>query len=86
MTGMTKRALRIVPPHCRSAWIVLPPLLVNLNHLYCLDVSCPVPDTPREANDAAGKAMQRKTHPDAGGSDAEFQEVQEAIEEVLARP
>jgi hypothetical protein len=30
--------------------------------------------------------MQRMTHPDAGGSDAEFQEVQEAIEEVLARP
>jgi hypothetical protein len=26
--------------------------------------------------------MQRKTHPDAGGSDADFQEVQEAIREA----
>ena len=40
------------------------------------------PDAPREVIEAAGKAMQRKTHPDAGGSDAEFQEVQEAIREA----
>ena len=33
------------------------------------------------ANEAEGKAMQRKTHPDAGGSAAELQEVQEAISE-----
>jgi hypothetical protein len=31
---------------------------------------------------ATGKAMQRKTHPDAGGSDVEFQEVQDAISEA----
>jgi hypothetical protein len=28
-------------------------------------------------------AMQRKTHPDAGGSDADFKELQEAIRESL---
>jgi hypothetical protein len=39
------------------------------------------PDAPREVIEAAGKAMQRKTHADAGGSDWEFQEVQEAIAE-----
>jgi hypothetical protein len=33
--------------------------------------------------DTAGKAMQRKTHPDAGGSDEDFQEVQEAIREAV---
>jgi hypothetical protein len=27
--------------------------------------------------------MQRKTHPDAGGSEADFEEVQEAISESL---
>jgi hypothetical protein len=37
------------------------------------------PDAPREVIEAAGKAMQRKTHPDAGGSTVDFQEVQEAI-------
>jgi hypothetical protein len=41
------------------------------------------PDPPREVIEAAGKAMQRKTHPDAGGSDVEFEEVQEAISESL---
>jgi hypothetical protein len=39
------------------------------------------PDAPRGVIEAAGKAMQRKTHPDVGGNDAEFQEVQEAISE-----
>jgi hypothetical protein len=34
------------------------------------------------ANEAACKVMQRKTHPDAGGSDEDFQEVQEAISEA----
>ena len=37
--------------------------------------------TPENVIEAAGKAMQRKTHLDAGGSDADFQEVQEAIRE-----
>ena len=37
------------------------------------------PDAPGEVIEAAGKAMQRKTHPDAGGGDSDFQEVQEAI-------
>jgi hypothetical protein len=41
------------------------------------------PDAPQEVIGAAGKAMQRKTHPDAGGSDTEFQEVQDAISEAL---
>jgi hypothetical protein len=40
------------------------------------------PDAPREVIEAAGKAMQRKTHPDAGGSDADFQDVQDAIGEA----
>jgi hypothetical protein len=40
------------------------------------------PDAPREVIEAAGKAMQRKTHPDVGGSEAEFYEVQEAISEA----
>jgi hypothetical protein len=40
------------------------------------------PDAPREVIEAAGKAMQRKTHPDAGGSDADFQDVQDAIREA----
>jgi hypothetical protein len=40
------------------------------------------PDAPREVIEAAGKAMQRKTHPDAGGSELEFNEVQEAIQEA----
>jgi hypothetical protein len=39
-------------------------------------------DAPREVVEAAGKAMQRKTHPDAGGSDTAFKEVQDAIEET----
>jgi hypothetical protein len=39
------------------------------------------PEAPREVIEAAGKAMQRKTHPDAGGRDAEL-EVQEAIREA----
>jgi len=39
-------------------------------------------DAPREVIEAAGKAMQRKTHPDAGGSDADFQDVQDAIGEA----
>lgn len=38
------------------------------------------------ANEAAGKAVQRKTHPDAGGTDEDFQESQEAIKEGAARP
>ena len=46
----------------------------------CLGVA---PDAPREVIEAAGKAMQRKTHPDADGSDWEFQEVQEAIQEAM---
>lgn len=41
-------------------------------------------DAPREVIEAASKAMQRKTHPDTGGSDVEFQEVQEAIREATA--
>jgi hypothetical protein len=41
------------------------------------------PDAPREVIEAAGKAMQRKTHPDAGGRDADFQEVQQAIREAI---
>jgi hypothetical protein len=40
------------------------------------------PDAPREVIEAASKAMQRKTHPDAGGGDEDFQEVQEAISEA----
>jgi hypothetical protein len=40
------------------------------------------PDAPREVIGAAGEAMQRKTHPDAGGSDADFQDVQEPIREA----
>ena len=40
------------------------------------------PDAPREVVEAAGKAMQRKTHPDVGGTDVDFQEVQDAIEEA----
>ena len=36
------------------------------------------PDAPREVIEAAGKAMQRKTHPDVGGNDLDFQEVQDA--------
>ena len=35
-----------------------------------------------EVIEAAGKAMQRKTHPGAGGNDTDFQEVQEAIGEA----
>ena len=42
------------------------------------------PDAPREVIDAACKAMQRKTHPDAGGPDADVQEVQVAIREASA--
>jgi hypothetical protein len=41
--------------------------------------------TPENVIEAAGKAMQRKTHLDAGGSDADFQEVQEAIRESTQR-
>jgi hypothetical protein len=41
------------------------------------------PDAPREVVEAAGKAMLRKTHPDAGGTDAEFQEAQEAIRNAI---
>ena len=40
------------------------------------------PDAPREVVEAAGKAMQRKTHPDVGGNDLDFQEVQGAIAEA----
>ena len=40
------------------------------------------PDGPREVIEAAGKAMQRKTHPDAGRGEADFQDVQEAIREA----
>jgi hypothetical protein len=40
------------------------------------------PAAPRKVVEAAGKAMQRKTHSDAGGSEADFQEVQEAIREA----
>jgi hypothetical protein len=40
------------------------------------------PDAPREVIEAAGKAMQRKTHPDAGGSAEDFQEAQKAIRET----
>jgi DnaJ-class molecular chaperone len=43
------------------------------------------PDAPREVIEAAGKAMQRKTHPDAGGSEVDFNEVQEAIDEAMSR-
>lgn len=46
------------------------------------DVLGVAPDAPREVIEAAGKAMQRKTHPDAGGSEAAFQEVQDAIAEA----
>jgi hypothetical protein len=41
------------------------------------------PDAPRELVEAAGKVMQRKTHPDTGGTDTAFQEVQNAIAEGL---
>jgi len=44
-------------------------------------LSTPTRRTPENVIEAAGKAMQRKTHLDAGGSDADFQEVQEAIRE-----
>ena len=40
------------------------------------------PDASMEVIEAAGKAMQRKTHPGAGGNDTDFQEVQEAIREA----
>ena len=59
-----------------------PPLLVNLNHLSGLDATCLAADPPRASDELAGKAMQRKTHPDAGGNDEDFQEVQEAIREA----
>jgi hypothetical protein len=49
MKGMTKRALGIVPPHCRNRWKVLPPDLVNLNHLSLPDPSCLVPEAIRES-------------------------------------
>ena len=39
--------------------------------------------TPQEVIEAAGNAMQRKTHPD-GGSDTDFQKVQEAIQEATS--
>jgi hypothetical protein len=45
-----------------------------------LDVA---PDAPREVIEAAGMAMRRKTHPDTGGTDWEFQEVQQAIRDAL---
>jgi hypothetical protein len=32
--------------------------------------------------EAASKVMQRRTHPDVGGSDVDFPEVQEAIREA----
>jgi hypothetical protein len=38
-------------------------------------------DAPREVIEAAGKAMQRRTHSDAGGSTVDFQAVQDAIAE-----
>jgi len=41
------------------------------------------PDAPREVVEAAGKAMQRKTHPDTGGTAGDFQEVQDAITEGM---
>jgi DnaJ-class molecular chaperone len=40
------------------------------------------PDAPREVIEAAGKAMRRKTHPDVGGNEVDFHEVQEAIREA----
>lgn len=39
-------------------------------------------DAPPEVIETAGKAMQRKTHPDAGGNVTDFQDVQEAIREA----
>ena len=81
ITGMTKRGLSIVPPHCRSRWKVFPSLLVNLNHLSLPDVSC-LGRCRREVIEAPAKAMQRRTHPDHGGSDADFQEVQDVIAEA----
>ena len=39
------------------------------------------PDAPRRSSKLPGKAMQRKTHPDVGGSAVDFQEVQDAIAE-----
>lgn len=42
------------------------------------------PEAPREIIDAAYKAMLRKTHPDAGGSEDEFNRVQKAYEEPEA--
>lgn len=39
------------------------------------------PDAPREVVEAAYKAMRRKTHPDAGGSESAFNEVQRAYED-----
>lgn len=39
------------------------------------------PDAPSEVVEAAYKAMRRKTHPDAGGSESAFNEVQRAYED-----
>ena len=41
-TGMTKRALRIVPPSLSESMEVLPPLLVNPSYLSRRDLSCRV--------------------------------------------
>ena len=37
---------------------------------------------PREVIEAPAKAMQRRTHPDHDGSDADLQEVQDVIAEA----
>ena len=37
---------------------------------------------PREVIEAPAKATQRRTHPDHGVSDADFQEVQDVIAEA----
>jgi hypothetical protein len=34
------------------------------------------------AEEATGKMMQRKTHPDVGGTDEDFQKIQDAISEA----
>jgi hypothetical protein len=39
------------------------------------------PNAHKEVIEAAGRAMQRKTHPDKGGTEVAFREVQEAITE-----
>jgi hypothetical protein len=84
MTGMTKRAFGIVPPHSRRGWMVPPPL-VNLDHLSRPDRSCLAPDPPRESDEIASQGHAAQDVPGRRRSDADFQDVQEAISQATNR-